>query len=100
MHSLLGLALFGTIGTPELIIILILVLLLFGASKLPQLGGAIGKTIKNFKSEMREGMTEEGKNGKPAAGAPSSETRFCHKCGNAIQDDEAAFCPKCGTQLT
>ncbi len=97
MGLLLGLALFGTIGTPELIIILIILVLIFGASKLPQLGGAMGKTIRNFKAEMKEGMAEEPKEGK----APQPEaTRFCGKCGSPIQDAEAAFCPKCGSKLT
>ena len=36
-------------GFTELLIILIIVVLLFGATKLPQLGAALGKTMKNFK---------------------------------------------------
>lgn len=92
MSPLIALALFGTIGTPELIIILIIIVLIFGASKLPQLGGAMGKTIKNFKSEMRDGMAET------PPGAPAA-TKFCAKCGSEIKDLEAAFCPKCGKAL-
>jgi sec-independent protein translocase protein TatA len=38
------------LGTPELLIILVLVLIIFGAGKLPQLGGALGKGIRSFKS--------------------------------------------------
>jgi sec-independent protein translocase protein TatA len=97
MSLIPALALFGTLGTPELIIILIILVLIFGASKLPQLGGAMGKTIRNFKSEMKEGMAEEPKNGNGANGAP--EGRFCSKCGTAAKDSEAAFCPKCGHPL-
>lgn len=37
------------LGVPELIIILVLVLVVFGAGKLPEIGGGIGKAIKNFK---------------------------------------------------
>lgn len=37
------------LGVPELIIILVLVLIVFGAGKLPEIGGGIGKAIKNFK---------------------------------------------------
>jgi sec-independent protein translocase protein TatA len=37
------------LGTPEILIIAGVVVLLFGASKLPKLGGAIGESIKNFK---------------------------------------------------
>jgi sec-independent protein translocase protein TatA len=92
-----ALALFGTLGTPELIIILIILLLIFGASKLPQLGGAMGKTIKNFKQEMREGMAEDPKRQEPAA---QPEGRFCPKCGAEAKDTDGAFCAKCGKALS
>ncbi len=42
------------IGMPELIIILVIILIIFGAGKLPEIGGAIGKGIKNFKKASRE----------------------------------------------
>jgi len=44
----------GGIGIPELLIILVIVLLIFGAGKLPMIGGNIGKAIKNFKSGVKE----------------------------------------------
>ena len=40
----------GSIGMPELIIILIIALVVFGAGKLPQIGENMGKAIRNFKS--------------------------------------------------
>jgi sec-independent protein translocase protein TatA len=91
MNLITALALFGTLGTPELIIILIILLLIFGASKLPQLGGALGKTIKSFKSEMKEGLKEDDKKSGEEPGG-----RFCSKCGAEVKDAEAKFCPKCG----
>jgi len=42
------------IGMPELLIILVIILIIFGAGKLPEIGGAIGKGIKNFKKASRE----------------------------------------------
>lgn len=42
------------IGIPELIIILIIVLVIFGAGKLPEIGSGIGKGIRNFKKATRE----------------------------------------------
>lgn len=36
-------------GMPELIVILVIVLVVFGANRLPEIGGALGKSIKNFK---------------------------------------------------
>ena len=98
MSLLSALGLFGTIGTPELIIILIILVLIFGASKLPQLGGAMGKTIKNFKSEMKEGMADEPK--KAGSAQPGAEARFCGKCGAEVKDPEAGYCPKCGKALS
>jgi sec-independent protein translocase protein TatA len=49
------------LGGPELIILLVIVLLLFGAKKLPELGSSVGKSIKNFKKGIDEGQTEEGR---------------------------------------
>jgi sec-independent protein translocase protein TatA len=43
------------LGVPELLIILLIVILIFGASRLPELGKGIGKGIKNFKDASREG---------------------------------------------
>jgi sec-independent protein translocase protein TatA len=45
---------FGPIGTTELIIILVIVMLLFGASRLPEIGKGIGKAIRNFKKSVSE----------------------------------------------
>lgn len=44
----------GGLGMTELIIILVIVLILFGAKKLPELAGGIGKAIKSFKKGMSE----------------------------------------------
>jgi len=43
------------IGMPELLVIMVIVLIIFGAGKLPEIGGAIGKGIKNFKKSVHEG---------------------------------------------
>jgi len=46
--------LFGPIGTTELIIILVIVVLVFGVNKIPQLGKGLGEGIRNFKSSIKE----------------------------------------------
>ena len=46
------------LGTTELIIILILVLVIFGAGKLPSVGGALGKGLRNFKDGIKEADEE------------------------------------------
>ncbi len=45
---------FGSIGFTELILILVIVLIIFGAGKLPQLGEGLGKAIKGFKKSVHE----------------------------------------------
>ena len=45
------------LGIPELIIILVIVLVVFGAGKIPEIGSAFGKSIKNFK-RASEGKDE------------------------------------------
>jgi sec-independent protein translocase protein TatA len=42
------------IGMPELIIILVIILIIFGAGKLPEIGAGMGKAIKNFKKATSE----------------------------------------------
>jgi len=45
---------FGTMGISELIIILVIVLIIFGAGKLPQIGEGIGKALRGFKKEVND----------------------------------------------
>src|SRR6478609_5926536 len=45
---------FGTMGISELIIILVIVLIIFGAGKLPQIGEGVGKALKGFKKEVHD----------------------------------------------
>lgn len=54
------------IGAPELIIILVIVLLLFGAKKLPEMARSMGKASKEFKQGLKDGATEEDEAAKPA----------------------------------
>jgi len=42
------------VGMPELLVILLIALLIFGAAKLPQVGRALGRTITEFKKGMKE----------------------------------------------
>ncbi len=56
---------FGPIGWPEIIGILIIALLLFGAKRLPEIGRSMGKAIKEFKksfSDMTDEINEDGSN--------------------------------------
>ncbi|MGH7232984.1 MAG: twin-arginine translocase TatA/TatE family subunit [Nitrospiraceae bacterium] len=63
---------FGTLGFSELIIILAIILIIFGAGRLPQIGEGIGKALKGFKKEVHEAPPPldpqaEAQSGSPAA---------------------------------
>jgi sec-independent protein translocase protein TatA len=45
----------GRIGLPELALILLILMVIFGANRLPEIGRGIGKAIKNFKEAGKEG---------------------------------------------
>ena len=49
----------GPVGMPELVIILFIVILIFGANRLPQLATGIGKSIRNFKDGMKDGEKKD-----------------------------------------
>ena len=51
----------GPIGPTELILILVIIVLLFGGSRLPQLGGALGKSIREFRTAVRNGEDDADK---------------------------------------
>jgi sec-independent protein translocase protein TatA len=50
---------FGRLGLPEMVIILLIVVVIFGANRLPELGRGIGKGIRNFKDATREGIDDD-----------------------------------------
>ena len=52
-------ALIGPLGLPELLIILAVLILIFGASRLSGLGRGLGQSIRGFKEEMRKTDTDE-----------------------------------------
>jgi sec-independent protein translocase protein TatA len=62
MHSE---ALMGRIGMPELVIILVIVLLIFGPKKIPDLARSVGQAIRGFKQGTKE--TEHEDSEKPSA---------------------------------
>jgi sec-independent protein translocase protein TatA len=44
---------FGSLGVPELLLILLIVIVIFGAGKLPQLGRGVGEGIRNFRNALK-----------------------------------------------
>ncbi|MHB1131118.1 MAG: twin-arginine translocase TatA/TatE family subunit [Chloroflexota bacterium] len=111
------------IGPMELVIVLVLALVVFGPSKLPEIGGAVGKSIgefrratKDIEKEIREPINDirqpftdlksavslEGPARKePAAASPDVApelTQTCPQCGDA-NPETSKFCGSCGAVL-
>lgn len=64
---------FGSLGAPELLIILAIVVVLFGATRIGDIGKGIGRGIREFRSELKDnGEGEEGEEGEEKK--PESET--------------------------
>lgn len=74
----------GFPGGGEMLIVLLIVLLLFGASRLPKLARSMGQASKEFKTGLKEGAKEEA----PLEGP-------CPFCQTNVAED-AKFCPGCG----
>jgi sec-independent protein translocase protein TatA len=81
------------LGPAELLIVLLVVVVLFGGSRLADLGGSLGKGIKEFRKAIKE---DEG----PAAeaGSASAAAGACPACG-AVNPATARYCSNCGSAL-
>jgi sec-independent protein translocase protein TatA len=67
----------GPIGWPELIILLVVVLIIFGPGKLPDIGNAIGRGVREFRkasSDLEESIRGETKPAQPGNGSASAST--------------------------
>lgn len=73
----------GSIGAPELLVVLFILLLVFGASRLPKLARSMGQAGREFKQGMKEGYEEQDVEGP------------CPFCATEVGAD-AKFCPGCG----
>jgi len=52
---------FGPIGLPEMLIIVLIIILIFGATRLPEIGRGLGKGIRNFKESVKDGTSDHKK---------------------------------------
>ena len=93
------------LGPLELGIILIVVVLIFGASRLGDLGGALGKSIREFRREANAPTEpEDAEASKSIASPAASEAAttagiHCSKCGAEIESRDVKFCPSCGAPV-
>jgi sec-independent protein translocase protein TatA len=79
------------LGVPELLIILVVLLLIFGATRLADIGGSLGKGIREFRRNVRDSEAAE-------AQSKAETSPVCPNCG-ADNDPQAKFCAECGTEL-
>jgi sec-independent protein translocase protein TatA len=109
-------AVLGPLGVPELLIIAFIVVLVFGVGRLPEVGGALGKGIREFRKSTKDldddrpasldaapaGASASSASVSASAPAPggdaSSDTRFCNECG-AKNARAAKFCAECGHSM-
>ncbi|MGQ9689650.1 MAG: twin-arginine translocase TatA/TatE family subunit [Desulfobaccales bacterium] len=82
-----------------ILIILVIVLLLFGPKRLPELGESIGKAIKSFKRAHDDPESLSRSQGsETTGGAAAGQKNLCPKCQKEL-DSDFAFCPHCGHNL-
>jgi sec-independent protein translocase protein TatA len=83
------------IGSQDLMVGLVIALFFFGAKKLPELAGSIGKSMKEFKKGLTTEVLDE-ESGKPASlSAPAGSSRTCGSC-QAPLELSWQHCPRCG----
>ncbi|HUF42679.1 MAG TPA: twin-arginine translocase TatA/TatE family subunit [Verrucomicrobiae bacterium] len=61
------------LGVPELLVILVIALVIFGPSKLPQIGSGLGKAIRDFKKGVTGGADDDADNNREAKKDPSKD---------------------------
>ena len=85
------------LGGPELVLVLVVVLIVFGAGKLPTVFGQLGKGVRTVREEAQN------EDVKSVLGSTSTSTtvtsgKFCTSCRKSNADG-AKFCASCGTPL-
>jgi sec-independent protein translocase protein TatA len=100
------------VGPVEILVVLLVVAMIFGVGKLPEIGGAVGKSIREFRKASDEDesgppLSEAKPEGRPYAGgaicpscgAPNAtDSKFCTTCGSAIGSPlpTGVACASCG----
>jgi len=88
------------LGTQELLVILVIVLILFGANRLPQIARSLGSSMKEFKKGINEGQQEEsGAATSNSAGSSPTIQPTCPQCKSTLAPDWT-HCPHCGTAVS
>ncbi len=89
----------------HLVLILAIIMIVFGAGKLPEMGGAVGRGIREFRKEVQDATgsdPEPARTGtitSTAVAEKSPSFAFCTSCGERMPAS-ARFCPSCGSSVT
>jgi sec-independent protein translocase protein TatA len=101
----------GPLGVPELLIIAFIIVLIFGVGRLTDVGGALGKSVREFRKATKEdddvagGASTMASAGSGASAnsvadaGDASDARFCAECG-ARNTRGAKFCAECGHSMS
>jgi sec-independent protein translocase protein TatA len=94
----------GNLGAPEIILIILVILVFFGAKKIPEIAQGIGKGIREFRKASRDVQDEFEREikGSPDGSSRSAGTlpakTSCFYCHTPVAEG-ARFCPSCGKSL-
>lgn len=101
----------GPLGVPELLIIAFIVVLVFGVGRLPEVGGAVGKGIREFRKATKDDEAAPAADAvstmpdvsasaapAPASAPPAADAIFCNECGGRNLRS-AKFCAECGKAI-
>lgn len=80
----------GSIGAPELIVIALIALLLFGAGRIADIGKGLGQGIKNFKQGIKEADDDDDEDEKPAKSAKASKSEKSEKSEKSPKSEKSS----------
>ena len=86
----------GPLGVPELLIIAFIVVLVFGVGRLPEVGGALGKGIREFRKSTKD--DEDAPGASTAASDAGLGTGALPPMAASSAADDSVFCGECGTK--
>jgi sec-independent protein translocase protein TatA len=88
------------LGVPELVIIMVIIMLVFGVGKLPEIGGALGRGIREFKEASSDHPAPKPQKVEAAIAEPqpAAAPKTCPACGTENLAGNK-FCGSCGKEL-